>query len=389
MSRKVSETPNFKLQPNKGPGYETTELYEQVNAPQSRPTQEMSKRYESTADLQTSPSTLRPSFTTPTATVVQPAKSRAKAAILIGLAATLLLCLLVVSLVAVILYSPQVRTFSESADGTDMEDLLSRIQQLEDQLEAKQTPNQTQAALSSLQEQQESFEATLTSQFKNVQNLVQSMSSVQNNSALTLTRLNDNFQDNVLLHALDNLTALRVKFDQLSFFDTSVTSQLASMQNLIQTISSVQNNHRDGLYSPQVRTSSESAADLLSRIEQLERRVEQLQAIQGTNSTLATLTSLQESQESMEASISQLSTGTSVNSQINSIQSLSLQNLREDLNRLRSVNLYQGCIELTSHCTMSTGGSSSVYWTSCSAGSLYINPTVSSQTRTCAMIMQT
>ena len=141
------------------------------------------------------------------------------------------------------------------------------------------------------------------------------------------------------------------------------------------------------LYSPQVRTSSESAADLLSRIEQLERRVEQLQAIQGTNSTLATLTSLQESQESMEASISRLST--SVNSQINSIQSLSLQNLREDLDRLRSVNLYHGCTELTRSCTMSTGGSSSVYWTSCSAGSLNINPTVSSQTRTCVMIMQT
>ena len=48
-----------------------------------------------------------------------------------------------------------------------MEDLLSRIQRLEAQLEAKQTPNQTQTALSSLQEQQESFEATLTSQFMN------------------------------------------------------------------------------------------------------------------------------------------------------------------------------------------------------------------------------
>ena len=41
----------------------------------------------------------------------------------------------------------------------------------------------------------------------------------------------------------------------------------------------------------------------------------------------------------MEASISRLST--SVNSQLNSIQSLSLQNLREDLDRLRSVDLYQ------------------------------------------------
>ena len=129
------------------------------------------------------------------------------------------------------------------------------------------------------------------------------------------------------------------------------------------------------LYSPQVRTSSESAADLLSRIEQLERELTTLKETQGTNSTLATLTSLQESQESMEASISRLST--SVNSQINSIQSLSLQNLREDLDRLRSVDLYRGCTQETRSCTMSTGGSTSYYWRSCTASSIYINPTVS------------
>ena len=139
------------------------------------------------------------------------------------------------------------------------------------------------------------------------------------------------------------------------------------------------------LYSPQViRTSSESAADLQSRIEQLERRVEQLQAIQGTNSTLTTLTSLQESQESMEASISRLSAfDSTVTSQFTSVQnliqglSLSELNLRNDINRLRSVNLYHGCTELTRSCTMSTSGSSSVYWTSCGTSSLNINPTVS------------
>ena len=129
------------------------------------------------------------------------------------------------------------------------------------------------------------------------------------------------------------------------------------------------------LYSPQVRTSSESAADLLSRIEQLERRLEQLQAIQGTNSTLATLTSLQESQESMETSISRLST--SVNSQLNSIQSLSLQNLREDLDRLRSVNLYQGCTDDTRSCTVSTYGNSFYYERACNTATLTVNPHVS------------
>ena len=141
------------------------------------------------------------------------------------------------------------------------------------------------------------------------------------------------------------------------------------------------------LYSPQVRTSSESADGttasaqsasmdaLLARIEQLEREVTTLKETQGTNSTLATLTSIQESQESMEASISRLST--SIDSQLNSIQSLSLLNLREDLDRLRSVDLYQGCIQETRSCTMSTGGSSRYYWRSCTASSIYINPTVS------------
>ena len=139
------------------------------------------------------------------------------------------------------------------------------------------------------------------------------------------------------------------------------------------------------LYSPQVRTSSESAADLLSRIEQLERRLEQLQAIQGTNSTLATLTSIQESQESMEASISRLSAfDSTVTSQFTSVQNLiqsltlSELNVRNDINRLRSVNLYHGCTELTRSCRMSTSGSSSIYWTSCGTSSLNINPTVSS-----------
>ena len=132
------------------------------------------------------------------------------------------------------------------------------------------------------------------------------------------------------------------------------------------------------LYRPQARSGEDSVEDLLSRIEQLERRVEQLQAIQGTNSTLATLTSLQESQELMTASFGQLST--SVNSQISSvqnlIQSLSLLNLRQDLDRLRSVDLYQGCIQDTRSCTMLTG-SSSYYWRSCTASYININPTVS------------
>ena len=269
--------------------FENSELYEQVEV--VRPSQPTGNRYVETTFQNQQPSS-EPS--TSVAAVGRKERKGTFKVLLIALTTTLLFCLLVVSLVAVILYSPQVKTSSESAASvsaqtSSTEDLLSRIQRLEAQLEAKQTSNQTQAALSSLQEQQESFEATLTSQFQNVQNLVQSMSSVQNNSALTLTRLNDNFQDNVLLHALDNLTALRVKFDQLSSFDTSVTSQLISMQNLIQSITSAQNNLRQNL---------------------------------------------------------------------------------------RSVDLYRGCTQNTRTCTMSTG-SSNYYWRSCTASSIYVNPTVS------------
>ena len=51
-----------------------------------------------------------------------------------------------------------------------------------------------------------------------MQNLVQSMSSVQINSVSVLTQLRDDFQDNLLLSSQvtpENLTALQVGFDQL------------------------------------------------------------------------------------------------------------------------------------------------------------------------------
>ena len=130
-----------------------------------------------------------------------------------------------------------------------MYDILFRIQQREDQLEAKQTTNQTQAALTSLQEQQESLEATLTSQFQNMQNLVQSMSSLQSYSASALTQLREDFQDNLLFSSFHNLTAVQATVCQLSTFVTTLSSQLVSVQNLIQGITSTQNNLRRDLNS--------------------------------------------------------------------------------------------------------------------------------------------
>ena len=241
---------NIELQPNES--YQPPELYEQLEMEQ-RPV-ELNKRYgrSNKNGVKTAP---------------------------IVLAVTLLLCLLVVSLVAVILYSPQVRTSSKSAASANVEALTSRIQQLE----ARQTGNQTQLAPTTAQE------SSLTSQFQNVQNLVQSMSLVQSNNALTLNQLREDFQDNLLLDTLHNLTVLQGRVDQLS----TLTTQITSVQNLIQSITLVQTN------------------------------------------------------------------------------------LRDDLDRLRSVDLYQGCISDTRSCLMTTGGNSGYYWRSCNTNDLYISPTVS------------
>ena len=100
----------------------------------------------------------------------------------------------------------------------------------------------TMGQLSDLQSSVNTLNTTTMGQLSDLQ------SSVNTLNITTMGLLSD-LQDNILLHALDNLTALRVKFDQLSSFDTSVASQLISMQNLIQTITSAQNNLRQNLQS--------------------------------------------------------------------------------------------------------------------------------------------
>ena len=122
------------------------ELYEEVEVVQ--PLQPAGNRYmEST--FQSQPSN---EMRTSVAAVSRRESKGNFEALLIALTTTLLLCLLVVSLVAVILYSPQVRTSSESTASSH---LLSRIEQLErqvEQLQAIQGTNSTLATLTSLQE---------------------------------------------------------------------------------------------------------------------------------------------------------------------------------------------------------------------------------------------
>ena len=87
----------------------------------------------------------------------------------------------------------------------------------------------------------------------------------------------------------------------------------------------------------------------------------------------------------MEASISRLGAfDSTVTSQFSSVQnlipglSLLELNLRDDINRLRSANLYSGCTEIARSCTMSISRSSTIYWRSCITDGLTIDMNVSS-----------
>ncbi len=115
------------------------------------------------------------------------------------------------------------------------------------------------------------------------------------------------------------------------------------------------------MYSPLVRSgdntvssastasSTSTAEDNVSRISQLEGR---LQAMQASHS--AQIASMQ----------SLIHTSTLVQN-----------NLRQDLDRLRTINLYEGCIQETRTCAMST--STTVSYRVCGTGFVTINPGVS------------
>ncbi|XP_064402472.1 uncharacterized protein LOC135348196 isoform X3 [Halichondria panicea] len=100
--------------------------------------------------------------------------------------------------------------------------------------------------------------------------------------------------------------------------------------------------------------------DLLSRISQLEGRV---QAIQGLNVTVANTvksSALYSSQIASMQNLIQTST-------------LAQNNLRQDLDRLRTINLYEGCIQETGTCTITQSSSVTSYAT-CSTAYVTINP---------------
>ncbi len=114
-------------------------------------------------------------------------KSQGKC-VVIALIAVFLVCALIVSLVAVIMYSPLV----SSGDNTEVKDLMLRIQQLEAMQGTNHSFKSIQESLVSIEAQvqrQSDYDGTVSSQFLNVHNSVQTLSSIQNNLRQDLDRL--------------------------------------------------------------------------------------------------------------------------------------------------------------------------------------------------------
>ncbi len=145
------------------------------------------------------------------------------------------------------------------------------------------------------------------------------------------------------------------------------------------------------IHSPLVRSGDNTESSASTARDDMLLRIQQLEAmLQGTNHSFKLL------QESLEAQVQRQSDydGTvssqflmqnnmlaSHSSQIAGVQSsiqastLVQNNLRQDLDHLRTVNLYEGCIHENRTCTMST--TSTTTYRICSTAYLSINPGVS------------
>ncbi len=123
------------------------------------------------------------------------------------------------------------------------------------------------------------------------------------------------------------------------------------------------------IYSPLVSSgdntessTSTKVEDLLSRISQLEGRVQAIQRLNVTVANAVKSSALYSSQIASMQNLIQTST-------------LVQNNIRQDLDRLHTVNLYEGCIQETRTCMMST--SSTTSYRSCSTDYVPINRGVS------------
>ncbi len=146
---------------------------------------------------------------------------------------------------------------------------------------------------------------------------------------------------------------------------TTVEDMLSRIQQLEGRMEQQGTNHSFELLQEFLEAQVQRQTDynyLLSRISQLEGR---MQAIQGLNFTVANAVKSSALYSSQIASMQNL------------IQTSTLiqNNLRQDLDRLRTVNLYEGCIQETRICTLPT--SSTTTYTNCRTAYVTINPGVS------------
>ncbi len=147
-----------------------TELYEQVGLQDSHP------HYMTTNCSQQLQVATSPPLSGDKATIKLSKRS------LIALIVAFFVCAVIVSLVAVVMYSPLV----QGSTGAQESALLARIQQLEGTMQAVQRLQGTNTSFESLQEamalvqaklqQQADYDATVSSQFAVVHNSMQSLS---------------------------------------------------------------------------------------------------------------------------------------------------------------------------------------------------------------------
>ena len=157
----------------------------------------------------------------------------------------------------------------------------------------------------------------------------------------------------IWLHLSNTLNSSTIS-NQLSDFQSSVNTFNATTADPLNNLQSSVNTLNITLMDQQ--SSLQSSVDALTTAQ---------------NSTNTQVSSLQSSLNTLTAQQA------SISSHVTSLQSL-MNNLTSQINSSVSVDIYKGCFEETTNCTLS--GSSSDYWRACRTRSVYIaiDPSVSS-----------
>ena len=144
---------------------------------------------------------------------------------------------------------------------------------------------------------------------------------------------------------------------------TTISNQLSDFQSSVNTFNATTADPLNNLQS----SVNILNITLMDQQSSLQSSVDALTTAQ--NSTNTQVSSLQSSLNTLTAQQA------SISSHVTSLQSL-MNNLTSQINSSVSVDIYKGCFEVTTNCTLSE--SSSDYWRACRTRSVYIDPSVSS-----------